>query len=397
MKGLIDIFHCCKREEIVKSQKEGEVNVYNNNNVDKSVNIKNNKIVEASSNKKHSATFNVQNNIINQNIPEKRNIYDLSEEQIKEGSKVKTSSFQTNLNEYNESNNNNKKRSSLNNKIHSINEKVHGINSKDEPKKVSKIVNESIITLNSLHLNQLQEETITEMGSKLLLSGELFFWKDIIIETFGMKNSLRKEKDEHVFFGIKNKTNYSGMTYNDLIINFFWQNEDKEMIETNTGRVFEIFYNKKSKDYTLRFLHPNLILYYKINNFVYFNAGKDYFLLLGNVFVTINVKKVSAFEKIINILVEVENDKPINYSFKQNQVPIKVGRNNKNEIYIQSNSISKKHGIIEYSENVQTFYYKDMGSTNNSTLLIKEGDILKINGQMNFKLEDIPFRIQEIP
>jgi hypothetical protein len=38
-----------------------------------------------------------------------------------------------------------------------------------------------------------------------------------------------------------------------------------------------------------------------------------------------------------------------------------------------------------------------MGSTNSSTLIIREGDSLKIKGEMNFKLEDVPFKIQEIP
>ena len=37
-----------------------------------------------------------------------------------------------------------------------------------------------------------------------------------------------------------------------------------------------------------------------------------------------------------------------------------------------------------------------MKSTNGSTLLIKEDDIMKIKGEMNFKLEDISFNIKEI-
>ena len=254
----------------------------------------------------------------------------------------------------------------------------------------------TILTLNDLVLNN-QNQEICAMGSKLLLSGELFFWKEIIMQTNGIKNSLRKEKDDHVFFGIKNKMNYAGAMYNDLIINYFWHEEDMEAIETNTGRVFEIYYNKKTKDYTLRFLHPALILYYKINNFVYFNIGKEYSILLGNVFMTIIVKKTSPLEKTINIRIETGNNNPIKYAFNQNQTPIKIGRINKSEIPIFNSSISKRHGIIEYSKNSQSYYYKDMGSTNSSTLIIREGDNLKIKGEMNFKLEDVPFKIQEIP
>ena len=150
--------------------------------------------------------------------------------------------------------------------------------------------NGSILTLNNLILttqNQnAQEEKKNELGFKLLLSGELIFWKELIISSNGIKNSLRKDKNDHVFFGIKNILNKAGDAYNDLIINFFYQQQDKNIIETKTGRVFEIFYNKKIKEYILRFLHANLILYCKVNNFIYFAIGKEYYFLLGNIFVS---------------------------------------------------------------------------------------------------------------
>ena len=77
----------------------------------------------------------------------------------------------------------------------------------------------TILTLNDLILiNQNHEEkNIHEMGCKLLLSGELFFWKEIIISINGIKNSLSKEKNDHVFFGIKNILNNSNESYYDLI------------------------------------------------------------------------------------------------------------------------------------------------------------------------------------
>ena len=254
----------------------------------------------------------------------------------------------------------------------------------------------SVLTLNNLILNNSNlEDKKNELGSKILLSGELLFWKEIIITSNGLKNSLRKKSNDHVFLGVKNITDKSGESYNDLIVNFFYQEEDAGLVETKTGRTIEIFYNKKLKEFFLHFLHPNLILYYKINTFVYFTIGKEYYFLLGNTFMSINVKKTQ-IEKIINIQIEIENNKPIKYSFRQNQAPIKIGRG-KTEINIFNSSISKVHGIIEYSKNSQSFYYKDMGSTNGSTLIIKESDTLKIKGEMNFKLEDVPFKIQEIP
>ena len=260
-------------------------------------------------------------------------------------------------------------------------------------------VKDSILTLNDLILNIKNQEENYENGSKLLLSGELFFYKEIIIQTNGLKNSARKQqqKDNHVYFGIKNKRNYLNcLDYNDIIINYFYQNEETESID-DTGRVFEIHYNNKTKDYSLTYYNSSLILNYKINNFVYFDIGKEYYLLLGNILVTINVIKNYSIEKTIIIQIEIDNNKVKNYSFNQNQTPIKIGRANNNEIQINNQSISKRHGIIEYSTNIQSFYYKDIGSTNSSILLLKEGDVLKIKGIMNFKLEDVPFKIQEIP
>jgi hypothetical protein len=409
-----------------------ENNNINNNNINNNTNANNNtirntteEIVNNSSSNKNNNKLIINNNIINtQNETRTINKVDTFEIQSQQDflfcNKKKNLQYsniipdiQSNNNKVlnNISNNDNINNSNTNNSnnlnINNSNTVVHQESRKNLSSSViinnttNKIIKDSnsrgtILTLNDLVLNN-QTQEICAMGSKLLLSGELFFWKEIIMQTNGIKNSLRKEKDDHVFFGIKNKVNYAGAMYNDLIINYFWHEEDMEVIETNTGRVFEIYYNKKTKDYTLRFLHPALILYYKINNFVYFNIGKEYSILLGSVFMTIIVKKTSPLEKTINIKIETGNNNPIKYTFNQNQTPIKIGRINKSEIPIFNSSISKRHGIIEYSKNSQSYYYKDMGSTNSSTLIIREGDSLKIKGEMNFKLEDVPFKIQEIP
>ena len=107
----------------------------------------------------------------------------------------------------------------------------------------------------------------------------------------------------------------------------------------------------------------------------------------------INVKKISPIEKTIIMQVEIENNKPIKYSFIENQTPIKIGRINC-DILIAKRSISKVHSLINYQDD--NFNYKDCGSTNGSTLIIREDDNIKIEGEMNFKLEDASFKIREI-
>ena len=396
MEKILNVLNCCSREDI---HKKSEINIQGDNSTENNQSTINNKTYEkdkASELKSESLIIKqTEGNITNENKNNKK----------EENKKVK-------INTKNKENQKNNKKSKSKNKHNKeiIAKKDETMTVEDQNKILSNIFKyrsssrkdirpsiihkDSVITLNDLALTLKNTDEIHENGSKLLISGELLFYKEIIIQTYGLKNTRRKQSDDHVYFGLKNQKNPSScFHYNDIIINYV-PCEETESVETTTGRVFEIFYNKTSKDYTLKFLHPNLILYYKINNYVYFNTGKEYYLLLGNVFITINVIKNSPMEKAIVIQIENENN---NYTFNQNQTPIKIGRTNNNDLPIYSQSISKRHGIIEFSNNIQSFYYKDLGSTNSSTLLIKENDNLKIKGIMNFKLEDTPFRIQEIP
>ena len=396
MEKILNILNCCSREDI---HKKSEINIQGDNSTENNQSTINNKTYEkdkASELKSESLIIKqTEGNITNGNNNNKK----------EENKKVK-------INTKNKENQKNNKKSKSKNKHNKeiIAKKDETMTVEDQNKILSNIFKyrsssrkdirpsiihkDSVITLNDLVLTLKNTDEIHENGSKLLISGELLFYKEIIIQTYGLKNTRRKQSDDHVYFGLKNQKNPSScFNYNDIIINYV-PCEETESVETTTGRVFEIFYNKTSKDYTLKFLHPNLILYYKINNYVYFNTGKEYYLLLGNVFITINVIKNSPMEKAIVIQIENENN---NYTFNQNQTPIKIGRTNNNDLPIYSQSISKRHGIIEFSNNIQSFYYRDLGSTNSSTLLIKENDNLKIKGIMNFKLEDTPFRIQEIP
>ena len=402
MDSFIKLIYCCYQKEIKenKSNNEIEVPIEKEGIKEKKMNVKT--VIDNPKNNYESLNFNSTE--ANNNTTEIFNNTLLNNT----NNNIMTDNSNTKSNEINNklfSSPPNKKKSIYNTAI--SNNYIHLNRSNIEIKKYSNSLiskkdqinkNSSnkgtVLTLNDLILmnQEADDKNVHEIGCKLLLSGELFFWKEIIITTNGIKNSLRKEKSDHVFFGIKNILNNSNESYNDLIINYFCQEEDI----TNTGRVFEIFYNKKEKEYLLRFLHPNLILYYKINNFVYFNFGKEYYFLLGNVLMSVYIQKVSTSEKIINVQIEIENNKPLKYCFTQSQAPIKIGRA-KCDINIFSSSISKRHGIIEYSKIIQTFFYKDMGSTNGSTLIIKSGDIIKMKGEMNYKLEDVPFRIQEIP
>ena len=231
--------------------------------------------------------------------------------------------------------------------------------------------------------------------TKLQLMGDLFNDTIIEIDKFGMKNGLRQKRDGLSVFGIKEKNNdlQNNNKYYDYYIDLdaFDGNEFNNKI---SGKVFEIYIRKKTKNYTLYFLHNSLILYYKINNNVFFELNKDYYLILGDIFLTITVKKSTENnQKIIQIQTEIENEKEKKYVYEPKEMPIKIGRVNCH-INIPRPSISKLHSIIDYMDD--DFYYKDCGSTNGSTLLVREDDSLIIKGEMSFKLEDISFKIKEV-
>ena len=262
---------------------------------------------------------------------------------------------------------------------------------------------DSIISFSNFPIHQIskiKEEEKGIIGPKILLTGDLFFGKEIIITTNGMINGLREKNDGLTFFGLKNITNYRGTYYNDFVINYQLEEEEKKRKknDSSTGRVFNLSYQKKTKDFSLYMIHNSIIIYYEINNFVYFNNDKDYYLLLGNIFITIITKKNSNENIPKEFEVEVENEDGKNdlFKFTQNDCPISIGRTDC-KICIQKPSISKVHGIIDFSNECKLFYYKDSGSTNGSILLVKEDDYLKIKGEMNFKLENIPFKIMELP
>ena len=250
--------------------------------------------------------------------------------------------------------------------------------------------------LNFSKTNSNTEDILADINIKLILSGDLFLNKIIEIDKYGMKNSLRKKSNGVTIFGYKNNNiiinEPSYDYYFDLKIakKHFQNNNNKEY---NAGKVFEIFLDKNEKIFVLYFVHNYLFLYYKIDDNLIFDIDKDYYLILGDIFLTINIKKsINPNEKIIIIQVELD-EKTNKYIFEQKDVPIKIGRDNCT-INIPNPSISKLHSIIDFSND--TFVYKDAKSTNGSTLLIKEDDIIKIKGEMNFKLEDISFKIKEI-
>ena len=239
-----------------------------------------------------------------------------------------------------------------------------------------------------------QEEISSPPTKKILLTGDLFFNKELIITQSGLINGRRKKNDNQTFFGITEGNDYSGTPYNDYIINL-----PKESNDEKIPRIFGISYSKKTQNYQLYILNNNYYIYYEIRDSLYFFNNKDYLFLLGRTFLTVTQKEINKI-KFIEIKMESEDDLSIDpnkiLTFNIQDTPITIVRIS-SKIIINYTCVSKQHAIIEYNKDEATFLYKDLQSTNVSILIMKDDDIIKLNGFMKFKLNDILFNILELP
>ena len=231
------------------------------------------------------------------------------------------------------------------------------------------------------------DEGFKKIKLKLKITGELFLNKKLLIDKYGLKHSKKKEVNCVTSFGISEQENnlYDYIFDNNIISKISKNNK------YNKGKVFEILLDKNEKKYMLFYSHNSFLLYYKINNKINLELDRDYFIILGKVFMTINI--INSKKLKIYIEVKNENEKTKKYSFEMKDIPIKIGKENCN-INIPKLSLSNINSYINYDKG--SFWYHDENSKNGSTLVIKEDDFLKIEGKMNFKLEDIPFVIEEI-
>ena len=234
--------------------------------------------------------------------------------------------------------------------------------------------------------NELNSKNIN-INTKLKLTGELFSNKKLIIDKCSLKSSMKKESNGIISFGIS----YTNDSIYDYILDKHTAEKIDKNKKNNNSKIFEIFLDMNEKIYVLYFIHNSFLLYYKINEKLNLDFDKDYYIIIGKIFMSIKIKNSKKLK--INIEIKAENEKKKKYSFELKDLPIKIGKENCS-INIPKLSTSKIHSCINYENG--SFWYKDESLKNGSTLVIKEDDFLKLKGKMNFKLEDIPFTIEEI-
>lgn len=231
------------------------------------------------------------------------------------------------------------------------------------------------------------ELNFKNINTKLKLTGELFSNKKLIIDKCSLNSSMKKESNGIISFGIS----YTNNSLYDYILDKHTAEKLDKNKKYNNSKIFEIFLDTNEKIYVLYFIHNSFLLYYKINEKLNLDFDKDYYIIIGKIFMFIKIKNSKKLK--INIEIKAENEKKKKHTFELKDIPIKIGKENCT-INIPKLSISKIHSCIYYENG--SFWYKDENSKNGSTLVIKEDDYLKLKGKMNFKLEDVPFTIEEI-
>ena len=432
--SLFRIFNCCERVNYIKNkevnmnsnfQKDELNNEYNEKGEDKDRSKSNNNNTANKTNNYESRNYlnqtnpefynnNYLKNNINNICNEKKNIsfgninhLNLDKEQKIENIPEDYNNFSNKVINNNIINNN-IIRITNNNNFLNMNQKDYGYISFCAQSNINKSNMGSNIIKSNVYLK----------SKSLLLTGNLFFNQKLKISQNGLENSLRNKRDFPIFFGTEAIVDKDGIPYNDFLVNFNHKkknkkeiNEDNNKINNNinnskndsdvkikenikAGRLFHILYDKNKNEYSLHFVHNSLILYYRINSPIYLDYEKEYYFILGNVFLSITIKKIN-IKKFIYIRVETE-DQQAEKAYFEDEKKLTIGREENCEIEIDKQCISKYHSFIELDPNLEQYYYKDNNSTNGSTLLLREDDHLTIKGSMYFKLENTSFVIKEV-
>jgi len=238
-------------------------------------------------------------------------------------------------------------------------------------------------------------EKILEITPSLSFPNLFLNYKNIIIDEYGLEGSSDNYQGKKTFFGTnKNyieKKNKIFSHINDVIIN-------DEITKPNINKtlpLFYIFFEQRIHHYLLKSLTKGIYFSLSINPYSQIlldTKHKNYFKI-GNIILSI---MININDNIILIKIKkgggIETE--INHEYKFDKFPITIGRLN-NTIDINNDLISKNHITINYDKTNLIFYLIDNGSTNGTQLLLNEGKIIQLCGEMNFNLGEKQFKIIE--
>ena len=247
----------------------------------------------------------------------------------------------------------------------------------------------SIITFSNMKVvgnskqNTFQNFDTEVLGNQeLLLTGDIFWNKDLNIDRMGIKSGNRKKNYGNVIFGVGENENF------DFILNL---KKKDSFLDNKSYEIFSIEYDKNEEKFDIKVLKKDLKILHLIDYDFYLQSFLNISLYIGKIPIEINTFKAN--EGILDII--INNEKK--YTFNKNDVPITIGRVNA-KINIKNNSISKNHAIIDYSSEFDAFFIRDLGSTNKTFFVLSVDGCpsMKLIGSMEFKIYDSKFQIRVI-
>lgn len=225
-------------------------------------------------------------------------------------------------------------------------------------------------------------------GNEIVLNGEIFWNKDVVVDRLGIKMEKRRKKSGVSVFGVGSVEKENGKGKIDFVLNYL-SNEAKNiplfLVGYDKENEYYYFTLAKENTYKEKFIIIHLIDY----NYI-LEVDKLKTFQIGKIFFTINILQNGK-----SIIIKVKNKEKKeekNYNFTKSDLPITIGRSHC-KINIKNNSVSKSHCSLEFSLETMMFYLTDNGSTNGTFLVLDEQTKIIIASEMHFKLNESKFSI----
>ena len=272
-----------------------------------------------------------------------------------------------------------------------INNNAYNLNSLDK--------NSSIITFSNMKVKEGKKDLNglfdTEVLStqELKLIGEIFWNKELYIDRIGLKIGNRIKKSGISVFGLGEQEDINGKIVIDFILNIpagkipF----DNNNINNKNNPLFSIEYDKNEDFFVMNIINKELKIFHVIDYDFLINYGTSLEFVVGKIPIFITSPKD---EDDHSIIINVEG---VDYIFnKYEDCPITIGRSN-SKINIKNNSISKNHAVINFLDDRNCIYIKDLESTNGTFFVLGDKcSSFKILRDMNFRILEYKFSIKTI-
>lgn len=322
---------------------------------------------------KNTEAITIINNNINQN--NNLNTYYSTERKTIDKTETQTNNKITNS----------KTKKELNNKISTLS-KSKTYNKTNSNSKSNQIIKNNL----TLNQNKAEPEKLC-LDLEILNSWNLPIGLQLHIDKFGLKNSIRNEKDGITYFGFQSEEELNTNPYIDYLLG----PKDQEYDEQFIGKHFQIRFEEKNKKYYIKDLGNGFGTFIKLINET---KIKDNLLInIGETYIVFSFKNENEKEIIIKIFT---GDEQCNTYFfnSENEKNIIIGRAPKLcNVIVEDKMLSRIHCCVNYIEeqnnngvNKKGWYIRDGNmegkkSTNDTWFysaeetLIYDGMIFKTN------------------